>query len=100
MDTEASLPLVTLYSKADCHLCDIMKERLEKIRKRIPFNLETIDITAIPELFETYKNRIPVILINGWEANAHNLSEKGFVRKLKEYSSRTSFWSRLRRKPT
>ena len=100
MSPEPPLPLVTLYSKPDCHLCDIAKERLANVRKRIPFDLETVDITADPDLFETYKERIPVIFVNGEETAVYRVSERRLTRKLRACSPRTSLWSHLRRKPT
>jgi len=100
MFAEPPLPLVTLYSKPDCHLCNIAKERLANVRKRIPFNLETVDITTDPDLFETYKERIPVVLVNGEETAVYRISEKHLTRKLRACSPRPSRWFHLRRKPT
>ena len=33
-----------LYSKKDCHLCEIAKEKLLEIQKEFPFSLLEIDI--------------------------------------------------------
>ena len=85
--------LVTLYSKPDCHLCDIAKERILNAQKQIYFDLKTIDITTDSDLFETYKERIPVVLVNGEEAYAYRVSEKGLIKKIRADS--LPWWKRL-----
>ena len=30
---------VQIYTKAECHLCDVAKEVLERVRQRLPFEL-------------------------------------------------------------
>ncbi len=34
---------VTIYSKKDCHLCDIAKEKLLEIQQEFPFSLAEVD---------------------------------------------------------
>lgn len=77
------LPTVTLYSKSDCHLCDIAKEKIEAARRQVEFNLETVDITTRPDLWERYRERIPVVLVNGQEAFVYRVSELRLVRLLR-----------------
>ncbi len=56
---------ITIYSKNNCHLCDIAKEALIKIRKEFPFSLREVDIEKDKKIFEKYKYLIPVIEIDG-----------------------------------
>ena len=56
---------VIIYSKKDCHLCDIAKEQLLKIQGEIPFSWTEIDIEKNTATYEKYKFLIPVIEING-----------------------------------
>jgi len=79
----ASIPTITLYSKPDCHLCDVVKEHIAGARKQVAFNLETVDITSQPDLWERYQLRIPVVLINGEEAFVYRASEQELVRRLR-----------------
>ena len=58
---------ITIYSRKDCHLCDIAKETLLKTRKEFPFSLTEVDIEKDKEIFEKYKYLIPVIKIDGEE---------------------------------
>jgi Glutaredoxin-like domain (DUF836) len=41
---------------------------LENVRTEIPFELEEVDITDDPELERRYRQRLPVVLIDGEEA--------------------------------
>ena len=67
---------VTIYSKPDCHLCDVVKEMIERVRAQRPFHLEVKNILDDPEAEQAYKHDIPVIMINGKELARHKLSEQ------------------------
>jgi glutaredoxin len=56
---------VTFYTKAGCHLCEEARELLEEIAEETEFTLTEIDIRSDPAVFELYRYRIPVILIDG-----------------------------------
>ncbi|RAQ94653.1 hypothetical protein A4R35_03840 [Thermogemmatispora tikiterensis] len=62
---QQSSPQVTFYTKAGCHLCDEAREMLEDIASQLDFDLTEIDIRGNPELFELYRYRIPVIIVDG-----------------------------------
>ena len=55
---------VTFYTKAGCHLCEEARDMLEDIAALTTYVLTEIDIRSNPALFEKYRYRIPVILIN------------------------------------
>ena len=55
---------VTLYGKANCHLCEDAHALLVRLSQRYPLALEEIDITSDPALFRRYDIRIPVIVID------------------------------------
>jgi glutaredoxin len=57
-------PKVTFYTKMGCHLCDEARDMLDEIAEQVPFNLREIDIRGNPALFDLYRYRIPVILID------------------------------------
>ncbi len=66
---------ITIYSKKDCHLCDIAMETLLKTRKEFPFSLIEVDIEKDKEIFEKYKYLIPVIEINGEKVFTYKVNE-------------------------
>jgi glutaredoxin len=56
---------VVVYSKDGCHLCENVISELEKLKAFMHFDLTTQDISKNSELFERYKNIIPVVSIDG-----------------------------------
>jgi len=59
---------VTLYGKPGCHLCEEARDVVDRVRERRPFELEEVDITRDPTLEALYRERIPVVAIDGEEA--------------------------------
>ena len=59
---------VTLYGKPGCHLCAEAKAAVDDVRTRHRFEFVEVDITRDPSLEARYRERIPVIAIDGEEA--------------------------------
>jgi glutaredoxin len=59
---------VTLYGKPGCCLCDEAHAVVVAARERYEFDLEEVDITRDPALERAYRERIPVLAIDGVEA--------------------------------
>jgi glutaredoxin len=55
---------VSIYSRSNCHLCDIALGVLEEIRNELDFQIIKILIDGSAELEEKYGEQVPVILIN------------------------------------
>jgi glutaredoxin len=55
---------VTFYTKAGCHLCDEARDMLDDIAAQSTYELTEIDIRSNPQLFEQYRYRIPVIIVD------------------------------------
>ena len=73
---------VTLYSKPECPLCDDARRALERVQAATPFDLEEIDITSRAALFQQYKERIPVVAIDGRDAFEYFVDEQELTRLL------------------
>jgi glutaredoxin len=73
---------ITIYSKPDCHLCDLAKEVVERCRQKVDFMVEVIDISQNPQLLELYRNDIPVILLDGKEIARHVVRERQLLELL------------------
>jgi len=76
------LPNVTLYSKPDCPLCDEARGALDRVRDRLPFELLEIDITTDADLEVAYRERIPVIALDGEELFDFHVDEQLLERRL------------------
>jgi glutaredoxin len=55
---------VSIYSRSNCHLCEVALETLNEIRKEKDFTITKILIDGNLELEEKYGEQVPVILIN------------------------------------
>jgi len=55
---------VTFYTKAGCHLCDEARDMLDDIASQAIYELTEVDIRSNPDIFEQYRYRIPVIIVN------------------------------------
>ena len=56
---------IVVYSKDGCHLCEKVISELENLRSAESFDLTTRDIAEDPELYERYRNLIPVVSADG-----------------------------------
>ena len=77
-----SRPLVTLYTRAGCHLCDDAKAVIEAGRARAEFDYEEFDIDADPELRRLYNEEVPVIAIDGRKAFKYRVDMNDFLKRL------------------
>jgi glutaredoxin len=73
---------VDVYGKRDCCLCADVKATLLRVRRDIPFELREIDVESSPELYATYAERVPLVLINGRVAFKYRVDEAAVRRRL------------------
>jgi glutaredoxin len=74
---------VTIYSKKECHLCDIAKEELKALQCDFEFSLKEVDIEKDKLAFEKYKYLIPVIEMDGEIISTYRVNEKKLTDILK-----------------
>jgi glutaredoxin len=75
-------PLVTLYTRQRCCLCDDAKAVIAAARDRAEFDYEERDIDRDSELVRLYNDDVPVIAIDGVKAFKHKVNMKEFLKKL------------------
>jgi glutaredoxin len=77
-------PMVQLYTKEGCTLCDKVSNVLRSVREECPHSLEAIDITDSDktEFYDKYKWDIPVLHIDGKYWTKHKLDAKEAVNAL------------------
>uniref|UniRef100_Q3AQK3 Glutaredoxin 2 n=1 Tax=Chlorobium chlorochromatii (strain CaD3) TaxID=340177 RepID=Q3AQK3_CHLCH len=66
---------VLLYGKEGCCLCEKAFDALQRLQQSVAFTLETKDITDDPELFRSFRYRIPIIMVDGEQACAVRVDE-------------------------
>ena len=74
-------PTVTLFTKADCTLCDKVKDVLRQVQEQAPHSLVQMDITDADkeEWWDRYKYDIPVLHVNQAYWIKHRLSPEDAV---------------------
>ncbi len=75
-------PLVTLYTRAGCCLCDDVKRTIQQARSRADFDYEERDIDSDPDLRRLYNDEVPVIAINRVKAFKYRMDMNKFLKKL------------------
>ena len=75
---------IEILTKSDCCLCDDAKEIIEAVIGDYPAKLEITDIETDADLFELYKEKIPVVRINGQESFVYKVHEITLRKKLEK----------------
>lgn len=70
---------VVVYSRKGCHLCDVVKDTLERLKDEANFRWREVDIDADPELREKYNEEVPVVFIDGRKAFKYRMGEREFL---------------------
>jgi glutaredoxin len=78
---------VQLYTKKGCHLCVVAREIILRVLKEIPFEFQEIDIESRNDLYERFKEEIPVVFVNGQRAFTYRVHEEKLRRILKKYQA-------------
>lgn len=75
---------ITFFTKEDCTLCNAALYVVERVRRQIPFDVETIDVTAAGQekWFALYKDHIPVVHLDGEEIFRHRVDERALRDRL------------------
>jgi hypothetical protein len=76
---------VVLHGRDGCCLCDEAREVLLRVRARVPFLLQELDIERDETLLRAYLERIPVVTIDGIEAFELFVDEAELERRLAEF---------------
>lgn len=55
-------PVLTVYERAGCHLCEDMLAILSEWQAELGFEVERIDVDSAPELAARYGAMVPVLV--------------------------------------
>ena len=76
---------VVLYSRKGCHLCDIVKESLEKLHRHGGFTWHSVDVDSDDQLRRQFTDEVPVVFINGKKAFKYRMDEREFLRRITSF---------------
>ncbi len=85
---------VTILSRPDCHLCDVVMRIAQEVRSEAPFTLTRKNIDEDADLAARYGDRVPVVLINQAEVLSGKITEGDFRRAIKK-ASQKGFFARI-----
>ena len=78
-------PLVTVYSRSGCHLCENAEATVKNLKDELGFDLEIKLIDGNQELEKLYGHEVPVIHINGEHHDFFRVDEERFITSLQRY---------------
>ena len=74
--------IIEILTKQDCFLCDEVKDVVTRVLPDYPVRLIMTNIESDSKLFDQFKERIPVVRINGEESFIYKVHETTLRRKL------------------
>ncbi|MET0927442.1 MAG: glutaredoxin family protein [Solirubrobacterales bacterium] len=76
----AGSPVVTLYGRDGCHLCDDARRSIVALADELGgIELREVDIEADDRLFAAYLERIPVVELDGREVSELEFDRDAFL---------------------
>ena len=77
------MPLVRIYERPDCHLCEVALAELRALREQgLAFEIERVDIESDDRLLRRYLELIPVIEVEGETVSQLGLDPDGLRARL------------------
>jgi glutaredoxin len=73
---------VTIYLADGCHLCESAQRVLAAVREEVPFRLVEVAIDGDPDLELAYRERIPVVAVDGEQAFTYFVHPDALRRRL------------------
>lgn len=73
---------LTLYGRADCHLCHEMLAVVEVVGREMGVAVEEIDVDTDPSLVAAYGHEVPVLCVDGRKAFKYRLTAEALRARL------------------
>lgn len=86
------MPKLTLYSRPDCCLCEEMKAVIGEVARKMPIDLEEIDIDGAAELRQRFGDEVPVLFIGGRKAFKYRVTARELEKRLKRMTRPWRKW--------
>ena len=80
---------VVLYTREGCCLCERARQLLRRLQGEFIMEIEEVEITGDPELYQQYRYIIPVVVIDGRHRFEPNKLAELYLRRALELSERT-----------
>ncbi len=86
--TATEPPVLTLYERIGCHLCEDMRQSLEELAAGSEYRLERVDIDQNPSLQSRFNELVPVLMHGDREICHHFLDFSAVQTVLASYNSK------------
>jgi glutaredoxin len=73
---------LTLYGRADCHLCHEMRAVVDSVTREGEIELEEVDVDADAALAAAYGAEVPVLCVNGRKAFKYRVDRAALCARL------------------
>lgn len=77
-------PIVTLYTRNGCHLCETAKEMIGDLRNHVDFDYKECNIELNDDWTEKYGLMIPVVMMDGKEIQYGQVDKSTLFKALTE----------------
>jgi glutaredoxin len=78
----SALHEVIVYSRKGCHLCEVVKESLQKLERSGRYSWREVDVDADDSLRRQFTDEVPVVFIDGHKAFKYRMDEREFLARL------------------
>ena len=68
-------PRVRLYSRTNCHLCEVARADVQRICDELAVQFDETDVDSDPVLRAEYGDRVPVIVVDDKEHGYFRVNE-------------------------
>jgi hypothetical protein len=75
-------PVVTLYGRGGCHLCEEARLLLERLEPRIGFRVQEVEVDGDTDLLARYDALVPVVALGEIEIARAPISAATLERRL------------------
>ena len=79
----SALPVrVTLYTRAECPLCEEMAAAVAAVGAQVPLQVLAVDIQTDPELLRRFGHEVPVLFVDGRKAFKYRVTVGSLRRRV------------------
>ncbi len=73
---------LTLYTKAECSLCEEMVAAVAAVGAEMPLQVTALDIAGDPELLRRFGQEVPVLFVDGRKAFKYRVTVGSLRRRI------------------
>lgn len=75
---------VVFYTKPGCHLCEDLRDQLERALRGTQVPVQYVDIAGDLDVYMRYRHDVPVLTVDGREVARHRITDAALQAALRE----------------